>query len=160
MAYTRGYFQKQGVPAKSTRPTERPPTPDQYAQQQAAAAAAAAAAQQAELDRIARERQAIAAQQQAQMAAYQQQLLSQQNTQAAQAQQLQAQQAQRLGEIAARGMAVAQSLKILAIPGSQQGPTASMSQQRRRTTGARTAAASLRIGAMGSGTGAGANFSV
>jgi len=157
MAYTKGYLKKPGVPEKSTRPTERPPTPEQYAQQQAAAAAAA---QQAELDRMARERQAIAAQQQAQMVAYQQQLLSQQNTQAAQAQQLQAQQAQRLGEIAARGMAVAQSLKILAIPGSQQGPTASMSQQRRRTTGARTAAASLRIGAMGSGTGAGANFSV
>lgn len=141
-----------------------PPRPDGRAAEEIRrqeAAAAEAARVQAELNRLAAERQAAVQQQQQQLAAAQAQSLKIQQDQAAQVQQLQAAQDQRLASVRLVGDAVTQSLKIL---GNMQrmgaAPTAAMSAQRKTRRGAPTASASLRIGSGSYAAGSGANFSV
>lgn len=109
--------------------------------------------------RLAEERTALIAQQQAESVKYQQQMVEQQAQQAQQTQQLQAQQAERIGGIHARGQAVAQSLQILG-QRSSQAPTAAMSRPRARQATARSTSASLRMGSTSTGVGSGANISV
>lgn len=121
---------------------------------------AAAAAAQAEMDRIAAERRAIAEQQQQQLAAAQAQALKIQEEQAAQAEQLQAAYQLRISQIQSFGNAVSQSLRALGAysAGGKQGPTASMTRRKPGRTGASSTAASLRIGTMGRSPGSGANL--
>jgi hypothetical protein len=72
---------------------------------------------------------------------------------------LQAQQIQRTGEINASGQAVGSSLRILAVKGGKQGPTAAMAPQAKgRTTAARNTSTGLRIGSTMTGSGVGTNL--
>ena len=109
--------------------------------------------------RLAEERQALIAQQQAEMVAYERQMAEQQAKQEQQAAGLQAQQNERLAGIRARGSAVAQSLQVLGQQGSQ-APTAQMTKRSTPQQGARTTSASLRMGSTSTGAGSGANISV
>lgn len=120
---------------------------------------------QAEIDRrdaprrLAEERRALIAQQQAEAVKYERQMADQQAQQVAQTEELQAQQAERIGGIRARGQAVAQSLQILGQQGSK-APTAAMSRPKTRQATARSTSASLRMGSTSTGAGSGANISV
>lgn len=109
--------------------------------------------------RLAEERRALIAQQQAEAVKYERQMADQQAQQVAQTEELQAQQAERIGGIRARGQAVAQSLQILGQQGSQ-APTAAMSRPKARQATARSTSASLRMGSTSTGAGSGANISV
>lgn len=115
---------------------------------------------QRELDRLATERQATAAAQQAQMLALQKQQAESEQTQQAQVAQLGQEQQQRLAGISARGTAVSESLQILARTPSKQAPTAAVDDNKNRQQGARTTTASLRMGSGSYGVGSGANISV
>ena len=126
---------------------------------------------QAELDRLARERTVIAAQQQASLAAMQKQQEAQIAVQKQEAASLQAQQRDRLSAIRedrdlkvatanAQGQAVSSSLRILAGGGAPQAPTAQQSSRSLQTRGAKNTAASLRMGSSSRGRGAGANLSI
>jgi len=121
---------------------------------------AAAAAAQAELNRLAAERQAIAEQQRQQLAAAQAESLKIQQEQAARAEQLQAAQQLRISQIQSFGSAVSQSLRILGgyAGGGQQGPTASMTRRKPGRAGVSSTTASLRIGTVGRSPGSGANL--
>jgi len=124
-----------------------------------AIAARQAIERQREMERIAREREAVAAQQQAQM---QQMTAQQKAAELAQQQQtaeLQAQQQERLAGIGARGQAVTQSLRILAQQSSQ-APTAQATGRAAGVTGAKQTTAGLRIGSTSQGAGSGANVAV
>lgn len=115
---------------------------------------------QQEMERIAREREAIAAAQQAQMLALQKQQTEFEQAQRDQVAQLGQEQQQRLAGISARGAAVSESLQILARTPSKQAPTAAVDDNKNRQQGARTTTANLRMGSGSYGAGAGANFSV
>jgi hypothetical protein len=108
--------------------------------------------------RLADERRALIAQQEAQMAAYEQQLKDQQDAQAKTVADLTAKQAEKVAGIRARGTAVTQSLQILGRPNAT-APTAAMTKRAERPKGARTTSASLRMGSTSSGVGSGANIS-
>ena len=74
---------------------------------------------------------------------------------------IQAEAKQKVERIGAASGAVSSSLRALAIRGNQpQGPTAQTAGRKRQAAGARATTASLRMGATGSGSGAGANLSV
>ena len=109
--------------------------------------------------RLAEERRALIAQQQAEMVAYERQMADQQAKQAQQAAGLQAQHNEKVAGIRARGSAVAQSLQVLGQKGSQ-APTAQMTTRSTPQQGARTTTASLRMGSTGNSAGSGANISV
>jgi len=109
--------------------------------------------------RLADERNALIAQQQAEMLAYERQMADQQDRQAEQAAGLQAQHNERVTGIRARGSAVAQSLQVLGQKGLQ-APTAQMTKRTNAQQGARTTSASLRMGSTSAGAGSGANISV
>ena len=109
--------------------------------------------------RLAEERRALIAQQQAESVKYQQQIADQRVQQSAQIEDLQSQQTERIAGIRARGTAVTQSLQILGRQGSQ-APTAAMTKRVNRPQGARSTSASLRMGSTGNSAGSGANFSV
>ena len=130
----------------------------------AAHAAQVQAQMQAEADRIARERAAIVAQQQAQLLEMQRQQQAEVARQAELKAQFERQQAAQQLYIAgtrAATQSVAQSLQILSGSNTNQAPTAAMAQRKRGLTGgARTASASLRIGSVGAGSGAGPNLAV
>jgi len=115
---------------------------------------------QRELDRLAREREATAAAQQAQLQALQRQQVESERAQRSQVAQLGQDQQQRLAGINARGAAVSQSLQILARTPSKQAPTAAVDDNKNRQQGARTTTANLRMGSGSYGAGSGANFSV
>lgn len=119
-----------------------------------------AAAAQAEANRIAAERQAVIAQQMAEQQQLQKQAAEQSAAQQVKVNELQAQQAERLGSIRASGTAVTQSLRILSQSGGKQAPTAAVASKPKAAKGARTSAASLRMGSTSQGTGSGANLSV
>jgi len=124
-----------------------------------AIAARQAIERQREMERIAREREAMAAQQQAQLVAMQQQQAQQEIAQQTRVSELQTAQQERLGGIRARGQAVTQSLQILA-QSSGQGPTAAMTNPKAAQSGARSTTASLRMGSLGRASGSGANLAV
>ena len=109
--------------------------------------------------RLAEERRALIAQQQAESVKYQQQMASQRVQQSAKAEELQSQQTERIAGIRARGTAVTQSLQILGRGGSQ-APTAAVTRRGDKPQGARSTSASLRMGSTGNSAGSGANFSV
>lgn len=109
--------------------------------------------------RLAEERRALIAQQEAQMAAYEQQLKDQQAQQAQTVADLTAKQAEKVAGIRARGTAVTQSLQILGRPKGT-APTAAMTKRNEQPKGARTTSASLRMGSTSTGAGSGANISV
>lgn len=109
--------------------------------------------------RLAEERRALIAQQQAEAVKYERQMADQQVQQAAQVEELQSQQTERIAGIRARGAAVTQSLQILGQEGSQ-APTAAVTRRVNRPQGARSTSASLRMGSTGNSAGTGANFSV
>jgi hypothetical protein len=114
---------------------------------------------QEELSRLAREREAVAAQQAAEMqrmTAEQELAVAGQRQQTAE---MRAQQQEQLGGIRARGQAVSQSLRILALQGGQQAPTAAVAK-RPQVAGARSTTAGLRMGATGQSQGSGANVAV
>lgn len=115
---------------------------------------------QRELDRLAEERTATAAAQQAQLLALQAQQDEAAAQQKAEAGRLQVEQQQRLGQIRSAGTAVTQSLQILARQGGRQAPTAAVDDTTNRQQGARTTTASLRMGSGSFGAGSGANISV
>jgi hypothetical protein len=116
--------------------------------------------QQARFNQIANERQALAAQQQAEMAALEQQSINQTNAQNKEVAELQAVQAQRLGGIRSTGTSVAQSLQILAKQGAAQAPTAQVSKRSTQPGGVAQTQAKLRIGGTRQATGAGTNLSI
>jgi hypothetical protein len=109
--------------------------------------------------RLAAERSALAAQQQAEMISYQNRMAEQQAQQKTQTDELRAQQAERVAGIRSRGQAVSQSLQILAQAGGQ-APTASTSKPTAGRAGARSTTASLRMGTTGSRAGSGSNLAV
>jgi hypothetical protein len=109
--------------------------------------------------RLAEERRALIAQQQAEAVKYERQMADQQAQQVAQVNELQSQQTERVAGIRARGAAVTQSLQILGQEGSQ-APTAAMTKRVNSPQGARSTSASLRMGSTRNSTGTGANFSV
>lgn len=109
--------------------------------------------------RLAEERRALIAQQQAEAVKYERQMADQQAQQVAQTEALRAQQAERIDGIRARGQAVTQSLQILGQQGSE-APTAAMTKRVNRPQGARSTSASLRMGATSNSAGSGANISV
>lgn len=137
---------------------------------------------QAELDRIAADRQSAAAAQQAQIAAMQQQMQQQVAAQQAAARaaeerkaqgfaqaqaeqqqkltQMRAEQEQRMGGIRATGSALRSSMQILSQQGGKQAPTAQLDRKKNKAVGARSTSAALRMGSTGSGSGSGANLSV
>ena len=120
--------------------------------------------QQSQLDQVAREREAIVAQQQEQGLELQRQQQAEVARQAELKAELERQQAaQQLYIAGARAAAqsVAQSLQILSGSSTNQAPTAAVAQRKRGLAGgARTASASLRIGSVSSGSGAGPNLPV
>ena len=141
---------------------------EKKAKKQAEENARKAAERQAELDRIASQREMAAAAQQAQM----EQLQLASDTAAAQATQQQKaiEQAnqQRLAEMRAegqrqvqgirnRGQAVSSSLQILGRQAKQQAPTAQVSSPQAGKRGARTTTAGLRMGSSRFKAGSGAN---
>jgi hypothetical protein len=131
------------------------------ARRQQAAADAQAAAAQAEMDRIAREQEAVVAQQQAQLQQLQSDQAAAVVAQKEQASTLQAQQAQRVGEISARGQAVSSSLRILASASTtgKQGPTAALTPGGKgRASASRANETGLRIGSTMTGNGVGTNL--
>ena len=74
---------------------------------------------------------------------------------------IQAESKKKVQEIGAASGSVSSSLRALAIRGNQpQGPTAQMTGRKQQAAGARATTASLRMGATGRGSGAGANLSV
>ena len=74
---------------------------------------------------------------------------------------IQAETKQKVQEIGAASGAVSSSLRALATRGNQsQGPTAQTTGRKQQAAGARATTASLRMGATGRGSGAGANLSV
>ena len=126
---------------------------------QQAAANAKAAAAQAEMDRIAREREAMAAEQQAQMQKLQSEQAAAAVAQKERTSALQAQQVQRTAEINASGQAVTSSLQILGDSGGKQGPTAAMAPKvKGRVSASSSNPTGLRIGSTMTGSGVGTNL--
>ena len=141
-----------------------------------------AAAKQAEADRLAAERTALAKQQQEQLAAMQRQQAEALKQQQAQAAGLRGEQAKRLsaleadtarrqaainaardrdvGLARARGAAVSGSLRVLSQGPNQAGPNAQQSSRSQQVRGAKNTAASLRMGSSSRSRGAGANLSI
>lgn len=126
---------------------------DNGAQQQAEA-------RQRELQRIARERKALAATQMAQMQAMKNQQQLNESQQRNQAAQLGAEQQRRLGGIEAQGRAASSSLFILSGQEAKAAPSATQSKELKAGRGAKTTTAGLRIGSGGYGAGSGANIAV
>jgi len=124
-----------------------------------AKADAEAKAKQEELDRLAKEREALLAQQQATLQAQELKLVQQQKSQTDLVAGLREEQKTRVGEARARGQAVTNSLRILAQE-SKKGPTAQVSRKKGRTPRPRSTTAGLRLGGGQSGAGAGTNYSV
>tara|TARA_R100000781_G_scaffold110636_1_gene76216 strand:- start:6485 stop:6958 length:474 start_codon:yes stop_codon:yes gene_type:complete len=120
---------------------------------------AEAGRKQAELDRLAREREAVAAQQQSQLMAYENSLKQQQAAQQAQVEELKAENAQRIGETRARGTAVVNSLRILA-QDPRRAPSAQTSKKSQTKGRPRATTASLKLGTGQTGSGSGTNYSV
>ena len=141
-----------------------------------------AAAKQAEADRLAAERTALAKQQQEQLAAMQRQQAEALKKQQAQVAGLRGEQAKRLsaleaetarrqaainaardrdiGLARARGAAVSGSLRVLSQGPNEAGPNAQQSSRSQQVRGAKNTAASLRMGSSSRGRGAGANLSI
>lgn len=124
-----------------------------------AQADAEAKAKQEELNRLAKEREALLAQQKATLQAQELRLVQQQKTQEELVTGLRAEQKAKVGRARASGQAVTNSLKILAQK-SKKAPTAQVSKKKGRTPRPRSTTAGLRLGGGQSGAGAGTNYSV
>jgi hypothetical protein len=126
---------------------------------------------QDELNRIAAERAATAATQEARQRELEGQLsddIRRQNAQAADARdrqqaaiaEMNRRQEENLAKVRATGQALRGSMMVLSQQGGTQAPTAQADKSKKQATGARSTTASLRMGATGSGSGSGANLSV
>ena len=124
-----------------------------------AKADAEAKAKQEELNRLAKEREALLAQQQATLQAQELRLVQQQKAQEDLVTGLREEQAAKIGRARVSGQAVTNSLKILAQK-SKKAPTAQVSRKKGRTPRPRSTTAGLRLGGGQSGAGAGTNYSV
>ena len=118
---------------------------------------------QDELDRLAAEREAAAAQQKqdlADMQAQQDERLAQQQAQKAELERQHALRMDKLEKEGTAATATARSLQVLAMKKQTKAPTATQTKAVKGTRGAKTTNVGLRIGSGRRGTGSGANLSV